>query len=278
MTVLRATEDDFNRFVKHCQKKVPGFEVHDGKRDSYLMNLVDGIVWPFNGMFMDNYITTIIGSVFFPKGIIKRSPISAIKITGHEFIHAHDGKRLTFPIFAALYLSFISLFVVSLVAYGIFGSWPALLPLGWAALHVGAVAISFKLRKLTGFPLLALSLLMAVALSFELDGLGALWLVGSLVFLAPIPAPGRYWAEHRGYGGSITFELALHGRTSIDGKVKKFTGPDYYWMMPIAAWVAAKLKSYETRARKGDVSDPAFLHVLEFIKDLKTRYEGETDA
>jgi len=278
MTVLRATEDDLYKLVGHCQKKVPNFTVHDGKRDSYLMNLIDGIVYPFNKLFMDNYVTTLIGSVFFPKGMIKRRPINAIEITGHEFIHADDAKRLTFPLFALLYLSTIPLFVMSLVAYGIFGCWAALLPLGWAAVYSTAVAISFKLRKVTGFPLLVLSILTAVGLSIWLDGWGALWLVGALVFLLPLPAPGRYWAEHRGYGASITFEIALYGRTEIDRKIKKFTGSDYYWMMPISVWVAAKLKSYETKARKGNVTDPAFLHVLEFIKDLKDRYEGETDG
>ena len=271
----RATTEDFNRFVTHCQKKVPGFTVHDGKRDSYLMNLIDGIVYPFNKNFMSDYITTIIGSVFFPKGFIKRQPLKAIEVAGHEFIHAYDVKRVTPPIFIATYLSFVSVFLLAMVVYGIFGCWAAFLPFGWAVIHMAAVAISFKTRKVTGFPLLALSLLAAVALSAWLDGWGALWLASSLVFLAPIPAPGRYWAEHRGYGGSIAFELALYGRTDIGRKVRQFTGPNYYWMWPFTSWVAAKLEIYKTRANKGDGYDPAFAHVLHFIRDL---IQGETNA
>lgn len=269
--MIKVTAEDFESFVRHCRKKVPGFTIHDGKRDSYAMNLADGIVYPFNPGFLDRYITTLIGDVFFPKGSIERSPLHALEVAGHEFIHAHDAKRLTFPIFAALYLSFISVFLVFLVLYGFLGSLFALIPFGWAALYLASVKISFALRRFTGFPLLVASLIAAVGLSFWDDGWGALWLLGAIVFLAPLPAIGRTWAELRGYGGSITFELALFGRTDIDRKVSQFTGSAYYWMMPFAGWVAKKLKSYETKALEGTVNDPAIVYVLGFIKDLKSR-------
>lgn len=269
--MIKVTHEDVSRLVVHCRKKVPGFTIHDGKRDSYLMNLIDGIVWPFNPGFLDNYITTLAGAVFFPKNSIERHPLHALEVTGHEFIHASDAQRLTFPIFAMLYMSFVSVFLVALTAYGISGSAFAFLPFGWAAIHALAVKASFKLRRITGFPLLAASLVAAVGLSFSNDGWGALWLLGSTALLAPLPAIGRTWAELRGYGASITFELELFGRTSIDPKVDQFTGPAYYWMWPFRAWVARRLKSYETKALNEEVDDPAFLHVLGFIKDLKLR-------
>ena len=271
---MKVTKEDFNAFVDHARKRVPGFTVYDGKKSSYLMNLIDGVVYPFNRSFMTGYITTLAGSVYFPKGRIERDPRGALEIAGHEFVHAYDAKRLTFPLFAAMYLSFITIFLLSFLVYGIFGSWWALLPLGWALVHATAVAVSFSLRRITGFPLLLASLIAAAGMSVWSDGLGSIWLLASLVFLAPIPAPGRYWAEHRGYGGSITFEIALYGRAQVHEKVHQFTGPNYYFMMPFVAIVAKKLKSYETKALQGNVDDPAFLHVLEFIEDLKARQEG----
>lgn len=269
--MVKVTPGDVARLVIHCRKMVPGFKIHDGKRDSYAMNLADGIVYPFNPGFLDDYITTLAGAVFFPKNSIQRRPLHALEVTGHEFVHAYDAKRLTFPLFAAMYLSFISVFLVCLVAYGAFGSLFAFIPFGWAAVHAGAVKASFKLRRITGFPLLAASLMAAVGLSFWDDGWGAAWLLASMVFLLPLPAIGRTWAELRGYGASITFELEIFGRAQLSHKVGQFTGPAYYWMWPFAAWVARKLKSYETKAIAGDVDDPAYLHVLGFIKDLKTR-------
>jgi len=202
---------------------------------------------------------------------MKRSPLHALEVMGHEFIHADDAQRLTFPVFAALYMSFISVFLVALITYGILGSVFAFLPFGWAAVHMLAVATSFKLRRITGFPLLAVSLVAAVWLSFIDHGGGAWWLLGSTLFLAPLPAFGRAWAEMRGYGASITLELEIFGRASIASKVGQFTGPAYYWMWPFAGWVARKLKSYETRAMNGNVDNPTLLHVLSFIKDLKLR-------
>jgi hypothetical protein len=269
--MIKVTPADLERFIVHCRKKVPGFVVHDGKRDSYLMNLIDGIVWPFNPGFLDDFITTIAGAVFFPKGSMKRHPLHALEVMGHEFIHADDAKRLTFPLFAGLYMSFISVFLVALITYGIIGSVFAFLPFGWAAVHALAVKASFKLRRITGFPLLAVSLVAAVWLSFIDDGWGAMWILGSTVFLAPLPAAGRMWAELRGYGASITFELEIFGRASLEDKVWQFVGPSYYWMWPFAGWVARKLKSYETKALEEAVDDPALLHVLGFIKDLKQR-------
>ena len=115
--MIKVTPADVARLVLHCRKRVPGFTVHDGKRDSYVMNLADGVVYPFNPGFLDNYITTLAGGVFFPKGLIERHPLHALEIVGHEFVHADDAKRLTFPVFAAVYLSFITVFLLSLVTY-----------------------------------------------------------------------------------------------------------------------------------------------------------------
>lgn len=266
---MRITNADFAQFMAHARKLVPGFTVHDGKQDSYLMNLIDGLVWPFNPKFLERYITTIISHVWFPKGQIQRNPKGALEVAGHELVHAYDAQRLTFPVFGAWYLSAIFLVIPALIAAGLFLSWAAFLPFVALGIHAGVTAATFKLRRVTGFPLLLVSLLGAVGLTAWWEGWQALWLAGILVLLAPLPAPGRTWAELRGYGMSIFLELKLLGRADVDRKVRQFTGPAYYWMMPFSAWVLSKLKTYESKARAGTLDDPVFLHVQEFFKQLE---------
>lgn len=262
------TKSEFESFMAHARKLVPSFTVHDGKSHSYLMNVIDGIVYPFNKRFMKGFITTVFSDVYFPDGQIVANPTGAFEVAGHELVHAYDAKRLTFPLFAALYLSAISLFIVALVAIGLFVSWAAFLPFAALGVHGACTAITFKYRKITGFPLLILSLLAAIGLVTLFKGWAALWLVSAAILLAPLPAPGRAWAELRGYGMSIVLELRLFGRASIDSKVRQFTGPNYFWMMPFAAVIRRRLEKYEADARTGKLDDPVFLHVLEFLNKL----------
>ena len=270
---MRITNADFTQFLAHARKLVPRFDVHDGKEDSYLMNLIDGIVWPFNPHFMTRYITTVISAVYFPKGQIKRDPRGALEVAGHELVHAYDAQRLTFPVFGAWYLSAISLFVLAMCAVGVLISPVAFLPFAAVAVHAGVTALTFKLRKVTGFPLLAASLVGAVLLMAQSDGLSALWLAAASLLLAPWPAPGRTWAELRGYGMSIFLELKLFGKADdIKRKVQQFTGPAYYWMCPFAAWVLARLNQYEFDFETGvEHSDPVFVHVREFFDQLENK-------
>ena len=88
---MKITDVDFQAFMAHARKLVPGFTVHDGKKDSYLMNLIYGVVWPLNPRFMEGYITTIVKHVWFPKGQIRNNPRGALEVCGHELVHAHDA-------------------------------------------------------------------------------------------------------------------------------------------------------------------------------------------
>ena len=96
---MNITKADFELFMAYSRKLVPGFTVHDGKRDSYLMNFIDGLIYPFNPGFMDKYITTIGGDVYYPKGRIGMDPRSALETAGHELQHAYDVMKMTFPVF-----------------------------------------------------------------------------------------------------------------------------------------------------------------------------------
>lgn len=268
---MRITATDFQDFMAHARKLVPSFTVHDGKKNSYLMNFIDGIVWPFNPQFMTRYITTVISGVYFPEGQIARSPRGALEVAGHELVHAYDAQRLSFPVFGAWYLSFISLFVLALCAVGLFVSPAAFLPFAALAVHAGVAALTFKLRRVTGFPMLLGSVVGALWLTAHLEGLSALWLAGASLLLAPWPAPGRTWAELRGYGMSIYLELRLFEKTSIEPKVLQFTGPAYYWMWPFSGYIQDKLKKYKTDAEAGKLNDPVFAHVREFFDRLESR-------
>jgi hypothetical protein len=266
---VRVSNAAFDQFMVHARKLVPSFTVHDGKEDSYLMNLIDGIIFPFNPRFLQRYITTVISHVWFPKGQIKNNPRGALEVAGHELVHAYDAKRLTFPIFGAWYLFPLVMVFPALILIGLFVSWLAFLPFVAMAAHLGVTAATFKLRRITGFPLLVLSLLGTIGLMAWQEGWSALWLASTAVLLAPLPAPGRKWAELRGYGMSIFLELKLLGRTSIDRKVRQFTGPAYYFMWPFAAYIRRRLEKYEADARAGRLKDPVFVHVQEFFDRLE---------
>jgi len=57
----------------------------------------------------------------------------------------------------------------------------------------------------------------------------------SLVFLAPIPAPIRAWAELRGYGMSLMIKSTLYGidiKVAAESYVGRFSSPSYWFMWP----------------------------------------------
>ena len=64
-------------------------------------------------------------------------------------------------------------------------------------------------------------------------------------------------------------------RTNILSKLRQFTTALYYFMWPFAESVREKLQRHEERARAEDVTDPAYLHVLEFINELRLKQGGD---
>jgi hypothetical protein len=58
------------------------------------------------------------------------------------------------------------------------------------------------------------------------------WLV-TLLFVLPIPSPGRAWLEFRGYRMTIAVRWWLTGQeTNTVWVEQQFTGSGYYWMFP----------------------------------------------
>lgn len=76
------------------------------KEDNWLMKAIG---WFFtktkiNPGFSTVYYTTINDTVYVPKGF-SQDEQSFMEVIAHESVHAYDAKRLSFPLFALLYLS-----------------------------------------------------------------------------------------------------------------------------------------------------------------------------
>lgn len=80
-----------------------------------------------------------------------------------------------------------------------------------------------------------------------------LWCLLFFIFLLPIPSPGRFWAEARGYAMNIVYDrlwsnplynekpLNFDIVSEMQVLVPYFTGPYYYFMWPFKKSVRAKL-------------------------------------
>lgn len=94
----------FQDLVQASQKYFPDLQIKY-KDKSPLMKLLGKLLF-FNKSFMTGYTTTIGSTVYYPSAsYIKVRPISSSVVLLHELIHVYDAKRLTKPLFGALYLS-----------------------------------------------------------------------------------------------------------------------------------------------------------------------------
>lgn len=100
--------------------------------------------------------------------------------------------------------------------------------------------------------LLALFALLAITFS-------AWWLVtlAALAALAPWPAPGRAWAEYRGYATTLAcYTWAGYDASTLPEKISKnFTGMDYFRMDPDEDRVKSTLQGWVADIESGAVLD-----------------------
>ena len=90
-----------------------------------------------------------------------------------------------------------------------------------------------------------------------------LWCLAFGVFLAPLPAPFRAWAEFRGYAMTMAVEVWMDGRrldqVSPDNPPKwiaqNFVGPDYYFMWPFPKNTANRLTGWLWIIKSGQYPD-----------------------
>ena len=91
----------------------------------------------------------------------------------------------------------------------------------------------------------------------------------ALLFLAPIPSPGRGWAELRGYGMSCKVRKWQHGSVRedyLDSRIEAFTGPGYYFMWPFKKSVRRTLQEYIDTDECLKDENPAYRDVYELVK------------
>jgi hypothetical protein len=80
---------------------------------------------------------------------------------------------------------------------------------------------------------------------FSLLAVGAfwnLWWLLALLFLLPIPSPGRAWLEYRGYRMTMAMHWYVAGlETNVAWVEQQFTSSNYYWMMPFKKFIGSRL-------------------------------------
>ena len=116
MKLLR-TSMNIDRAISNSKKQID-FEIKF-KDESSFMKILGKILF-FNNRF-DQFTTTLGKTIYFPsKTSLDNSPVSSTSTLLHELVHVSDRNRLTFPLFAFLYLSpqiwflfFIPLFFIS---------------------------------------------------------------------------------------------------------------------------------------------------------------------
>lgn len=122
--------------------------------------------------------------------------------------------------------------------------------------------------------LAALSLLSTLAIWFSTWHL--LWLL-CLLFLAPIPAPGRAWIEKRGYLMTLVCYSWLYDTTlalnQLSFILRQFTGSAYYFMRPcgenkLRQWFIENMRRIsETPSIGGDL----YVKVFSFIETRRNK-------
>ena len=95
--------DLFDKIEKYGRDRY-GIEIAY-KDESKFMQLLGKLLF-FNKRFMTSYTTTISDTVYFPsRDSVKQNRDTAALVLGHELQHVNDAHKMTFPIFALMYLS-----------------------------------------------------------------------------------------------------------------------------------------------------------------------------
>lgn len=173
------------------------------KTESKLFKLLQKVIW-----FVDQsgYTNTVYPYIYWAdKSKEEKMPLGTLE---HEWVHLKDCKTF-------------------------FGLLPGKM---WP---INVVLFCAVYASPQIFGLLAL---LAIVAAFTQNPWWLLWLL-TLLLCAPLPAPGRAWAECRAYRRSI--EL---GR-DVDRAVRPFSTAGYYWMWPFkkhtAKWLEAGPSPYK---------------------------------
>ena len=92
------------------------------------------------------------------------------------------------------------------------------------------------------------------------------WWLLCLLFLLPIPSPGRAWLEYRGYRCNMAIWYWItEDRIDFDWIANQFVGSPYYWMFPFRRVLIELLERDYQRLREG--------HVPEELLEIKNLLE-----
>lgn len=101
---------------------------------------------------------------------------------------------------------------------------------------------------------------------FSLMSIYSPWFLFSLIFLAPIPSPGRAWLEYRGYRTSMAVHYWITGEDyGVEWITSQFTGSNYYWMFPFPTFLLSRLKKDYEKITQNDLNSE--------LKELKSILE-----
>ena len=112
---------------------------------------------------------------------------------------------------------------------------------------------------------------------FALLSVFAFWNISwlwCLLFLLPIPSPGRTWFEYRGYSMSMACYYFMYGvKPEVNWYLDYFSTSLYYWMCPFRSYLADKLnKSLDDIVSNRLTAEQT--KVKELLNERKQRFDS----
>lgn len=105
---------------------------------------------------------------------------------------------------------------------------------------------------------------------FSLLALGAvwnLWWLLALLFLLPVPSPGRAWLEFRGYRMTMAINWYLIGaETNTVWIENQFTKSSYYWMMPFRGFIGSHISKALENIKSGENLPPEIFEIKRVLE------------
>lgn len=219
-----------NRFYSLLKKLDSSFEVKF-KNESTFMKILSYLLF-FNKSFMTSFTTTIGSTVYFPdeNKFINNTNYSTI-ILSHEFVHAHDAKKVSKPLFSIAYL--FPQILAPFMLFFAFISWWLAIPL--FLLFLSPIPAPFRMY-------------------FELRGYTMSMFMHNLLL------------EEKGVDESGRLETL---NSLAERYNKQFISFDYYLMWPFG--VTNKLKDFAKQIVSGELisNDEIFSKISEAFKDSK---------
>jgi len=259
------------------RKGHPSMEVRY-KNESWFMQLLGLLVYPFNQGYMDRLTTTIGSTVYFPALYIVREDFERYaRILAHEGVHIFDREQEGFRFFIK-YLMPQALFVPLMAAFFVLGGWLAGLVLigglitSYGALLAASMGLeTVKARLGVFYSLAGLTMLGFFGAAVTTTGWLTALPVMALMALAPWPARWRAEYEYRGYAMGIAISCWKYGTYSDDmiaRRVQTFAGFEYYRMDPNKKAVRVRLEQIREICKTGAILKGATAQPYRRIYDV----------